>query len=230
MGCKAHLEVRERGNADAAGPPEWQVSSFFGRHNHELMTAEEINLHYAYCKLGEGDQARIRVLRDAGVKVRQIVAAIAIEKGVNVANLGFTERDVWNFLSRKGVKSSANEDRKANGINDLDAAELIRTLQLAKQHDYDFDFDYLIDDQRRLRSVFWCSGAAARSYREFGDTVVLDTTYMLNRYKMPVAPFIGVNNHGMSTMFGCGLLGDETKATFQWLLKVCTSLLFAQLA
>ena len=64
------------------------------------------------------------------------------------------------------------------------------------------------------------TGAGVRAYEVYGDVVVLDTTYQLNRYKMPVAPFIGVNNHGQSILLGCGVLGDETKATFIWLLEV----------
>lgn len=43
----------------------------------------------------------------------------------------------------------------------------------------------------------------------------------MNKYKMPVAPFIGVNNHGQSTMFAVGLISDESKETFMWLIQVC---------
>ncbi|XP_056695702.1 protein FAR1-RELATED SEQUENCE 5-like [Spinacia oleracea] len=34
------------------------------------------------------------------------------------------------------------------------------------------------------------------AYKEFNDVVTFDTTYLLNKYKIPFAPFVGVNHHG----------------------------------
>ncbi|XP_028106610.1 protein FAR-RED IMPAIRED RESPONSE 1-like [Camellia sinensis] len=36
---------------------------------------------------------------------------------------------------------------------------------------------------------------------------------------MPFAPFVGVNHHGQSILFGCGLLSNENTETFVWLFK-----------
>ncbi|XP_022889129.1 protein FAR1-RELATED SEQUENCE 5-like [Olea europaea var. sylvestris] len=36
---------------------------------------------------------------------------------------------------------------------------------------------------------------------------------------MSFAPFVGVNHHGQSTLFGCGLLANEDTDTFVWLFK-----------
>ncbi|KAL2487013.1 Protein FAR1-RELATED SEQUENCE 5 [Abeliophyllum distichum] len=57
----------------------------------------------------------------------------------------------------------------------------------------------------------------SRSYAYFGDVVVFDTTYNTNRYSMVFGPFVGVNHHGRTVIFGYGLLSDETTKSFVWL-------------
>ncbi|XP_028120899.1 protein FAR-RED IMPAIRED RESPONSE 1-like [Camellia sinensis] len=57
------------------------------------------------------------------------------------------------------------------------------------------------------------------AYKAFGDVVSFDTTYLTNKYDMPFAPFVGVNHHGQSILFGCGLLCNENTETFVWLFK-----------
>ena len=37
---------------------------------------------------------------------------------------------------------------------------------------------------------------------KFGDVVVFDMTYITNKFKIPFAPFVGVNHHGKSILFG----------------------------
>ena len=62
-------------------------------------------------------------------------------------------------------------------------------------------------------------GAARRAYKAYNDCLSFDTTFLTNRYKMPCAPFIGINNHGQSIQFGCGFLRDELSDSFVWLFK-----------
>lgn len=49
--------------------------------------------------------------------------------------------------------------------------------------------------------------------------ITFDTTYLVNRYDMPFAPFVGVNHHGQSTLLGCALISLEDTETFTWLFK-----------
>ena len=36
---------------------------------------------------------------------------------------------------------------------------------------------------------------------------------------MPFASFVGVNHHGQTILFGCGLLSNENTETFTWMFK-----------
>jgi hypothetical protein len=42
---------------------------------------------------------------------------------------------------------------------------------------------------------------------------------MTKAYKMPFAPFIGINSHRQSIQFGCGFLGNELSISFEWLFE-----------
>jgi hypothetical protein len=53
----------------------------------------------------------------------------------------------------------------------------------------------------------------------FGDVVVFDSTYRVNRYNLPFVPFIGVGHHRTTVVFGCDVLSDETVSSYIWLLN-----------
>ncbi|XP_042942903.1 protein FAR1-RELATED SEQUENCE 5-like [Carya illinoinensis] len=76
-----------------------------------------------------------------------------------------------------------------------------------------------LDDDGRLKNVFWADPRSRAAYQDFGDVVTFDTTYLTNRYGMPFAPFVGVNHHGQSILFGAGLISSEDTETFTWLFQ-----------
>ncbi|XP_022883581.1 protein FAR1-RELATED SEQUENCE 5-like [Olea europaea var. sylvestris] len=77
-----------------------------------------------------------------------------------------------------------------------------------------FYFCIDLDDDSRLKNVFWANNRCRESYKEFGDVVTFDTTYLTKRYDMPFAPFVGVNQHGQSALFNCSLVCNENTDTF----------------
>ncbi|KAK1620424.1 hypothetical protein QYE76_025941 [Lolium multiflorum] len=58
-----------------------------------------------------------------------------------------------------------------------------------------------------------------KDYEDYGDVLVFDSTYKMNRYRMPFIPFVGLNNHRRTTVFGCAIVSDETEETYVWLLQ-----------
>ncbi|XP_019425161.1 PREDICTED: protein FAR1-RELATED SEQUENCE 4-like [Lupinus angustifolius] len=92
---------------------------------------------------------------------------------------------------------------------------------LMRMQEKDSKFFYAIDwdDFFRVRNVFWADGRSRATYESFGDVVTVDTTYLSDRYKVPLATFVGVNHHGQSVLFGCGLLSCEDSESFTWLFQ-----------
>lgn len=80
-------------------------------------------------------------------------------------------------------------------------------------------FAYETDDTGFFRRCFWADDESRKSYLYFGDSIVFDTTYNTNKYNMLFAPFVGVNHHRQTIIFGCGLLSDEKIESFTWLFK-----------
>ncbi|KAG6384009.1 hypothetical protein SASPL_156197 [Salvia splendens] len=56
---------------------------------------------------------------------------------------------------------------------------------------------YTLDEENRMANAFWADSRSRRAYSHFGDAVVLDTTYRMNQFRVPFAPFTGLNHHGM---------------------------------
>ncbi|XP_030963155.1 protein FAR-RED ELONGATED HYPOCOTYL 3 [Quercus robur] len=83
------------------------------------------------------------------------------------------------------------------------------------------NFFYAIDlgEDQRLKSLFWVDAKSRHDYNTFSDVVSFDTTYVRNKYKMPLALFIGVNQHYQFMLLGCALISDESVTTFSWLMQ-----------
>jgi hypothetical protein len=92
-------------------------------------------------------------------------------------------------------------------------------MQPKKKKNDSFFYVIDLDDESRLKNLIWVDARSRSVYESFGDVITFDTTYLTNKYKMPFAPFVGVNHHSQSILFRCGLLSNENIDTFVWLFK-----------
>ncbi|KAK1361080.1 hypothetical protein POM88_045554 [Heracleum sosnowskyi] len=83
-----------------------------------------------------------------------------------------------------------------------DAVALQDYFNKAQSIDSEFYYSIDLDDENRIKNLFWADARCRAAYREFGDVVTFDTTYLTNKYDMPFAPFVGVNHHGQSILLG----------------------------
>ncbi len=77
----------------------------------------------------------------------------------------------------------------------------------------------LLDENNKVKSMFWTDGRSTQLYEEYGEFVSFDTMYKTNKYNLPFAPFVGVTGHGSICIFACAFLGDETMKTFKWVFE-----------
>ncbi|XP_075095448.1 protein FAR1-RELATED SEQUENCE 11-like [Nicotiana tabacum] len=75
-----------------------------------------------------------------------------------------------------------------------DALELLKICKSRKDKDVDFQYDFTVDGCQRVENVIWAFRDYIRAYEVFGDVVVFDTTYLLNRYEMPLGSFVLLMN------------------------------------
>lgn len=92
---------------------------------------------------------------------------------------------------------------------------------LKRMHTENPDFYYAIqgDDEHSAANVFWADAASRINYTYFGDTVIFDTSFRCEGYKVPFCTFTGLNHHRQPVLFGCALLLNESEAAYVWLFQ-----------
>ncbi|CAA3001999.1 Hypothetical predicted protein [Olea europaea subsp. europaea] len=124
-------------------------------------------------------------------------------------NMTYVEKDCINFIDK--VR------RLRLGQGGTTAIQAYFSKMQARSPSFFFNMD--LNEECRLRNVFWANNRSREACKEFGDVVTFDTTYLTNKHDMSFAPFVGVNHHGQSTLLGCGLVSNEDTNTFVWLFR-----------
>ncbi|XP_047179147.1 protein FAR-RED ELONGATED HYPOCOTYL 3 [Vigna umbellata] len=120
-----------------------------------------------------------------------------------------------------GLKNEKNPFDKGRNLG-LESGEAKLMLDFFIQmQNMNSNFFYAVDlgEDQRLKNLLWIDAKSRHDYINFCDVVSFDTTYVRNKYKMPLALFVGVNQHYQFTLLGCALISDESAATFSWLFR-----------
>ncbi|XP_027077880.1 protein FAR1-RELATED SEQUENCE 5-like isoform X1 [Coffea arabica] len=201
VGCKAMLVVKIQDSGS------WVVSSFVKGHNHELVPPDKVHCLRSHRHVSGAAKSLIDTLQGAGIGPSGIMSALIKEYG-GISNVGFTERDCRNYMR-------SSKQRTLGG----DTQVLLDYFKLKHLENPAFFYAVQGDEDQCMSNIFWADPKALCNYTYFGDTVTFDSTYRSNRYRLPFAPFTGVNHHGQPVLFGCALLINESEASFVWLFK-----------
>ncbi|KAI5411086.1 protein FAR-RED ELONGATED HYPOCOTYL 3 [Lathyrus oleraceus] len=120
-----------------------------------------------------------------------------------------------------GIKSEKNPFEKGRNLGlEFGEAKLMLDFFIQMQN-MNSNFFYAVDlgEDQRLKSLLWIDAKSRYDYINFCDVVSFDTTYVRNKYKMPLVIFVGVNQHYQFILLGCALISDESATTFSWLLR-----------
>ncbi|XP_058082041.1 protein FAR1-RELATED SEQUENCE 5-like [Magnolia sinica] len=128
-------------------------------------------------------------------------------------NMGFVPDDYKNYLRKKQMKAMEKGDARA----------VLEYFQKMQVENPSFFYAIQVDEDDQITNIFWADAKSVMDYNAFGDVVCFDTTYRINSYGRPFAPFIGVNHHKQTIIFGTALLYDETLESFKWLFQTFLS-------
>ncbi|CAN6242184.1 unnamed protein product [Urochloa humidicola] len=201
-GCTARLDVEW---SESLGI--WYVKDFVDVHSHALAKPEHTYVLRSHRGLNEPQKAEAVELGLGGLRPFQIRDVMETSHG-GPGETGFISQDLYNFFSRY----------KKGNVQGRDAEFVLNHMREMQVRDPEFFFTYSKDAQGRLKNLFWSDGQSQMDYGAFGDVVVFDSTYRVNRYNLPFIPFVGVNHHRSTVVFGCGILSDETIVSYVWLL------------
>ncbi|XP_042988764.1 protein FAR1-RELATED SEQUENCE 5-like [Carya illinoinensis] len=144
----------------------------------------------------------------AGIRMNKNYGSLVVGAG-GFENLPFLEKDCRNYIDKtRHLRLGAGG---AGALRDY-------FMRMLFKNNYFFVFMDL-DDDGRLKNVFWADPRNQEAYKYFGNVVTFDTKYLTNRYGVPFAPFVGVNHHRQSILLGAGLISNEDTVTFAWLFQ-----------
>ncbi|XP_040991008.1 protein FAR1-RELATED SEQUENCE 5-like [Juglans microcarpa x Juglans regia] len=201
--CKARV------NATLSKNDKWVFTTVENVHNHITVSPKKTRFLRSHKHLDEYSQ-RILDLNDrAGIRMNKNFYSLVVDAG-GFENLQFQKKDCQNFIDKARHLRLGKDGGEA----------LNQYFQRMRDRNDGFVSNMDLDDEGRLRNVFWAEARSRAAYEYFGDIVTFDTTYLTNRYGMPFAPFVGVNHHGQSILLGAGLLSNEDTKTFVWLFRM----------
>ncbi|KAK4284507.1 hypothetical protein QN277_001331 [Acacia crassicarpa] len=199
--CKACMHVKRRSDG------KWIIHEFIKEHNHELLPALAYHFRiHRNVKLAEKNN--IDILHAVSERTRKMYVEMS-KQSSGCHNFGSLLSDV-NCQFERGQHLALDEG---------DARVILEYFKHIQKENPNFFYAIDLNEEQRLRNLFWVDAKSRSDYVTFNDVVSFDTSYIKSNDKLPFAPFVGVNHHCQPIWLGCALVADETKPTFVWLMK-----------
>ncbi|KAH6788691.1 far-red elongated hypocotyls 3 [Perilla frutescens var. frutescens] len=131
-------------------------------------------------------------------------------------------RQFAEYKSAVGLKHDSRGQFEKGRNMAMEAGEASTMLEFFVQmQSLNSNFFYAVDvgEDQRLKNFLWIDAKSRHDYPNFSDVVSFDTSYIRNKYKMPLALFVGVNQHYQFMLLGCALVSDENAATYSWVMQ-----------
>ncbi|KAJ8465307.1 hypothetical protein OPV22_027859 [Ensete ventricosum] len=202
IGCPARMTIKITPSG------KYRVTEFIAEHNHQpappstthMLRSQRITIEL---------QAAEADLSDDSATTPKITGETAPRPIGGPRNVRFLPADYKNNLRSKRMKAMQMGD----------AGSVLKYLQSMQLDDPAFFYSIQVDEDDKLTNIFWADAKSIMDFNYFGDVVCLDMTYKINGYGRPLAPFLGVNHHKQTTIFGAALLYDESVESFKWLFE-----------
>ncbi|KAM5578706.1 protein FAR1-RELATED SEQUENCE 5-like, partial [Rosa sericea] len=183
------------------------VVQFITEHNHALATAEFVPFLRSHRKVRDHDVAQVTALKKVSVGTCRAYEFLVHQAGGHEF-VGFTIKDLYNKMDAE----------RRELMVDGDAQSTISFMNLKASKEAEFFCLFSVDAEGRLGNMFWRDTKSLTDYNNFGDVLIIDSTYKTNIYGKPLAVFVGANNHRATVLFGCALLADESEDTYNWVV------------
>jgi len=108
--------------------------------------------------------------------------------------------------------------RQLFGQVNNEAKDLIDLLETLQQNEL-VHFDKLLSPEGNLQALVFMTPGMISLYKLYKDMMILDTTFGLNRFNMPVLTLAGVNNEGKTIIFGFAFLPNECAEYKRWVFE-----------
>jgi hypothetical protein len=186
---------------------KYEIAKFYEGHTHALVTPKKKQFLRSARNVSKVHKNLWFSCNRASVGTSKSYELMKEQVG-SYENIGCTKRDIQNY----------SRDLKEL-VKDSDAHIFLDNFRRKHEMNHSFYYDFEVDNEGRLKHVFWADGISRKNYSLFGDVISFDTTYNTSKYCMIFVPFTGVNHHRQSITFGAALLGDAKIDSFVWLFE-----------
>ncbi|GAV81099.1 FAR1 domain-containing protein/SWIM domain-containing protein/MULE domain-containing protein, partial [Cephalotus follicularis] len=185
---------------------KWIIRSFIKEHNHEIFPDQAYYFRgHRKLDLGNSNMDAFQAIR---ARTKKLYVTMSRKSG------GYKKLD-----SKEGRVMDQSSGTKHLTLEEGDAQLMLDSFMYMQDENPNFFYAVDLNEELRMRNVFWVDAKSRLDYENFSDAVLFDTTYIKNEYKLPFAPFFGVNHHFQILLLGCALVADETKFTYAWLMR-----------
>ncbi|KAM6585971.1 hypothetical protein CsatB_012973 [Cannabis sativa] len=198
-GCPAMIRMR------LVDTKRWRILEVTLEHNHLLGS----KVYKSIKKMGNGVKRNCQPSNDADVRTIKLYKALVIDSGGNGTS---------NPIARDATGMFPDHPNQLN-IRRGDTQALYNYLCRMQLTNPNFFYLMDLNEEGRLRNVFWIDARSRAACGYFSDVIYLDNTYMSSKFEIPLVAFVGINHHGQSVLLGCGLLAGETTESYIWLFK-----------
>ncbi|XP_009117177.1 protein FAR1-RELATED SEQUENCE 5 [Brassica rapa] len=187
---------------------KYKIVSFEPNHNHDLVKTPMKHLLKSNRAIYISQKQHADNADMSGISAKTTVEMMSREVGGR-ANLSFMDKVLKNYIYRK--RMAAMEKR--------DAGAVLEYFQKKKEDNASFFYSMQLDEDDMITNILWADNRSISDYNLFRDVICFDTTYKTNEFDKPFAPFVGVNHHKQTILFGAALIYDETTEFFEWLFQ-----------
>ena len=140
----------------------WRLTNLMLDHNHPLDPGSGIFRSHVYMTTEE--KAIIRKMKQCNIPTRNIVSVLAHLRG-SMEQLPYNKRKVCNY------GSTVNRELKNN-----DLMEVLALFNKKLAENPGFYYSMELDDENKVRSVFWSDARSQKNYDLYGDCISFHTT------------------------------------------------------
>ncbi|XP_023523301.1 protein FAR1-RELATED SEQUENCE 6-like isoform X2 [Cucurbita pepo subsp. pepo] len=200
-GCPAMIKFR------LMDTRRWRIIEVELDHNH-LINPTSGKFYKSHKNLGVGTKRLLQLDSAEEVQKVRLFRTVVVDADHN----GFLDVDEGEF-------GNSVDDSNQLKFNEGDAVAVEDFLCQAQLTDSNFFYVVDLNEKGSLMNLFWVSSRSKAAYNYFGDVVYIDTSCLANKYEVPLVSIIGINHHGQSVLFGCGLLAMEAAESYIWLFR-----------
>ncbi|KAL9370464.1 hypothetical protein Peur_035604 [Populus x canadensis] len=234
---------------------KWVVTHFVKEHNHSTVNPNKVHYlrprrHFAGAAKsaaktgqgvgvspnGDGQAAAVATsgfMQGGGVVPSGVMYLSMDGNRTPVSETNHGVRNTTPAEPTRVIKTSTAVNYIARSSNQKrtlgrDAQNLLEYFKKMQAENPGFFYAIQLDDENRMANVFWADAKSRTAYTHFGDAVTFETSPRVNQYRVPFAPFTGLNHHGQTILFGCAILLDDSEASFVWLFKTFLTAMYDQ--